>query len=436
MEQISTNRWNDVFFDLIKTDFLFSRTKSVITISPISTPVITADFIKSIGTPIQTQVPLAIDAGYTDVTISASQLDRPVIVTATATVPANFSVILPNVSDVTQYLTTANTNITLSYGDSFKVSVINLNTNAGHAVFADTTSSDTFVPPQASGANMLLPQTITEFTYIVDPTVTPVSGIVIANLGVSKNYADSQLALHVNNHTDAHFGQDLSSTGSAVFQTVSVSGSATVTGTLNAAGSLAVTGLASVTNTTASTSPTSGALVVSGGAGFGGTCSMATDLAVGGGIMFNLSTGGSLLQYYGAQYLTGAWTGAWTGAGLGANLKLVRIGDLIMITSGLVSGLVGADDIGIFNAALPSAFRPSWAPHYVTWYGWRDGEFHQERTNPANVDAVSGVISIYTQDYADWTTGFTSTLIGEVRTSNFTAGDSWYIDAFNWIFSK
>jgi len=243
---------NDKYYDLLKVDMLLPRNRGVITMGPILTSNITAEYIKTTNVSLESQVPVTVGLGVTTVTVNASELERPVIITSTATLPGDFSLVMPNVSDITQYLTTANTNLSLQWGDSFKISIINLNTDAGHAVFANTTAADVFVPTSASDANSLLPQTITEFTYIIDPSATPPNGIVMANMGVSKSYADSQLAIHVNNSTSAHFGQDLTSTGSAILSTLSL------------------------TSTTVSTSTSTGALIIAGGAAVGGQANVRT----------------------------------------------------------------------------------------------------------------------------------------------------------------
>lgn len=192
---VPVNLWNDVVYDLIKTDTILPKSASSVSLKSVSVSSLRADYLGVNEQLIKTTPPIVFDEGHTDaqIVLTGTCAGRFVIIAQTADVPDNFVVQLPNMSDVSHTLTTGNTNLVLHYGDAVKMAIMNLNTRAGHFIFSNTTAGDMLFPSRASNPNSFMSGTVSEFTYIIDPTSASVTGFVMGNLGVSPDGMDSAL---------------------------------------------------------------------------------------------------------------------------------------------------------------------------------------------------------------------------------------------------
>ena len=120
-----------------------------------------------------------------------------------------------------------------------------------------------------------------------------------------------------------------------------------------------------VLNTTNATSTTTGALIVSGGAGLN------NDLYIGGGLYFTNSASPSSFNYYEVNNTSRYFTYAFA-TNQQTTVILERIGGVVFVSmapvSGVEKGSSNGTNIATSLLAIPSEFRPS-AQFYLPIYG-------------------------------------------------------------------
>lgn len=443
----SRSKWGDVSYDLVKTDLVLPKLADKISLGPTQATDLQTDYIKVGQLFVYNQDPQIFgSSGETQVSIGATNVGKMNIITNATGLPINFIVNLPSGSDITNAITTANPAMTLSYGDAFNLSIINFATVSGH--FHASSTTDSLVPTEATNANEFLPNTITQFTYIINPNVTPLSAIIVADIGVSKSSVDSALAAHVANHTDAHFGQDLTGTGAARFYSLALNSTAIAGTTANF----------QIFQPGNSTNPgISNSIEIYNTAGGGGTndlhMSMALELdatnltvpsifrfllkntfqtstnvvfgdtslnpltfLVVGDIAASGSLSGTALRFTSDTYsndLTsyyagsdgGNWGGAW--GTIAQNLLMSKIGNTVTISAATgITATVATATAAVYSDTIPAWLRPGGGTNGgismpVSWY---NNSATSWETGTMNVN-TSGTVSVRAGGAAHWTIG-------------------------------
>lgn len=179
------NRWGDISYDLIKTDMLLPKFSDRISMGPAGATDFLTSFLKVSSLVIENVDPQIFgSSGETQVTLAASNAGKVNMIASATGLPADFVVSLPSGAAVATMITTGNTSASISYGDAVQVSLINFATVSGH--FLATGTADSLVPADATEAGIFTPNTISKFTYIMNPTSTPPSAVILGDIGISR----------------------------------------------------------------------------------------------------------------------------------------------------------------------------------------------------------------------------------------------------------